>query len=324
MMTCTNGQCACIKTVGDPNSVYTLCKYSSSPGSASSINVCAFLKGSYVIYGCGQCENVCPQGTFCISGQCTCPTNYAACTYGGVTNCVDTRKHDTHCGECFHSCDYDRSCQDGVRKCSPWRSTECPWGPAVNNVQPTICVNIITDTAHCGGCWQSCRPNFEKCIAGKCTVTKEACPSVAPTLCDLPGVPGMTQCANTKQDFYHCGSCFDKCPVNHGCIDGQCIFQPLSRCTSGYTPCIVGTNNNVECHNIKTSRVSRGGCNKACNNNMECRGGVCQCPLSKPVACFINDRTFCFNTSSDTEACGGCFNQCDYHQACVKGICKRK
>jgi hypothetical protein len=137
---------------------------------------------------CGRCGNICQTNMWCTAGQCTCgrsdlPSSLTGCTYGTTTYCVDTGVNPTSCGTCFNTCGQDKVCIEGKCVCTG-TSTACAWGPVVNNVQPTRCVDTSSDDYHCGGCWQRCG-SFYKCIAGKCT---PKC-STPYTLCKMPGVP---------------------------------------------------------------------------------------------------------------------------------------
>ncbi|WIA32533.1 hypothetical protein OEZ86_003346 [Tetradesmus obliquus] len=298
---CVQGECVCSKNW--PNS----CTYSNSTGS---ITVCHNFTRSEV--ACGRCLNTCSSKTECILGECKCSSPTATRCDDNTTTPISTycvkniTTSDEHCGVCFNTCPTGQSCRNSACTCPSNKPKQCPWGAT------SICVNTNTSENHCGDCWKRCNYD-EKCVAGVCT---NSCLGDATELCPVPGLTGVTLCANTKKDAFHCGKCFNVCPRSQICKDGSC------QCSRGKTACPVGSPSSIRCVDIRTSDVACGGCGKVCPSNLDCRDSQCKCPRDRPNECpTTTGQVLCFNFKSDKSACGGCFNQCAASQKCRDGKC---
>lgn len=128
---------------------------------------------------CGAECAVCPSGSTCVAGRCTCgqpgmqycPYNSAA---GGTSpGCYDTRSDWQNCGECGIRCSLNsvqagRGCENGMCVCLPGQT------PCVITVRtsPTLersvlCTNLMTDRNNCGACSNPCLGGAE-CRDGTC------------------------------------------------------------------------------------------------------------------------------------------------------------
>jgi hypothetical protein len=113
---------------------------------------------------CGRCGVVCPSGSSCKQGACTC-SNEAETVCDGL--CVNTQTSAADCGAC------DAPCPDGVACLQGACAIACPDDMiACGN----SCVDPMTTKEHCGLCNQVCEGNLV-CANGQC-----ACP------------PGWMQC----------------------------------------------------------------------------------------------------------------------------------
>lgn len=259
-------------------------------------------------------SSLCPSPTECVSGQCACAPGLATCTHGATTYCINTAIDPAHCGQCFNACTGEHACIGGRCVCPSYKSTECPWGPAGNGVQPTVCVDISSDTNHCGGCWQRCGGGSNvKCMAGNCT---RACSIYYPTLCEVPGFPERSDCVNLLTFWQHCGRCFKTCSPDQTCNKGRC------ECRAGETACFIGPHKSVVCVNTQNSDTACGGCpnrgGRVCPSKMRCQAGQCNCQPGETEC--VPGR--CFNLNTSMNACGSCLSQCNYLQRCVNGRCK--
>ncbi len=133
-------------------------------------------------------------------------------------------------------------CVDGSCYCPP-RLVDCG-----------VCVDLLTDGFHCGGCGQAC--GVGTCQAGACQCTWEI-----PTVTRCGGFPA---CVDTATDPAHCGGCFLACPLAGDlCVAGACV------CPVGTTPCVAqGT-----CADLSNDPNNCGNCGVRCQ--WACLGGGC-------------------------------------------------
>jgi hypothetical protein len=208
------------------------------------------------------------------------------------------------------------------------------------------CVDLATDTLHCGACNVSCSAGAT-CSAGSC-----ACPT-GQTSCGL-------LCVNKQTDPANCGTCGHSCglgtcaagaclcnttpttvglcpndPATGTCVDkassgancGTCgnVCVPATTCSTGTcqclapnTTCQAGTPSEV-CTNLQTDRANCGSCGHACGSGYTCAAGACQ------LVC-ATDRTscngVCVDTRTDPANCGTCGNACGSGKSCAAGTCQ--
>lgn len=113
---------------------------------------------------CGACGEVCEGGATCVQGNCevVCPADQINCD----GTCIDPQNNDQYCGavgECEggnqgETCEGGYSCVEGSCACaSPY--FECA---------DDVCVNLDTDIAHCGACFNPCPGDATGCMNGTC------------------------------------------------------------------------------------------------------------------------------------------------------------
>lgn len=122
---------------------------------------------------CGGCDRKCGKNEVCIYGECAtgeCEDyDYSTCCIIGCA-CQDTLNDPLHCGRCWNKCwpeeavCVDGSCQVGT--CEDYSFTSCPFVPDVSP-EWNICVDLMTDILHCGGCYNACEAG-QSCVDGIC------------------------------------------------------------------------------------------------------------------------------------------------------------
>ncbi|HVJ20268.1 MAG TPA: hypothetical protein VM686_32860, partial [Polyangiaceae bacterium] len=111
---------------------------------------------------CGGCDNACPTGFACSSGQCACD-NSGDCGNGGGVDCVS--------GQCECDsvlCRPGEQCRaaGGDRFCSCNDSTG-PGCAANEFCCAAGCTDVESSALDCGACGRSCTSGFE-CVSGAC------------------------------------------------------------------------------------------------------------------------------------------------------------
>jgi hypothetical protein len=160
-------------------------------------------------WGCagGGCSIVC-KPTF---GDC----NANLCGDGCES---DLRTDPLHCGACTHECGANQECVNGTCLC-PSGTTRCG----------TRCVDLNSDAANCGSCFNGCEGAEGDDANGTPTCTKGRCGY----LC----FAGYADCdhrinngceVNIGTDPQHCGGCATKCDAERAqpCVEGQCLTKP--------------------------------------------------------------------------------------------------
>ena len=102
---------------------------------------------------CGACNQPCPAGVPCMSGECSCPASTTLC---GDT-CLDTDSDPAHCGGCDRPCDAGLFCLEGNCTDDCGTLTECSGA----------CVDLDTNPLHCGDCNAPCA-DAEACEGAMC------------------------------------------------------------------------------------------------------------------------------------------------------------
>lgn len=205
----------------------------------------------------------------------------------GGSDCDDARA-DVNPGITMDVCDgVDADCSGGpdpvdAPGCSGAQtcdgSTCVCASPAIecSFLSSTRCVDLMTDTDHCGACGVRCSRWDEVCVMGTCE-----CPA-GTTICPAA-------CADTTSDPYNCGGCGIRCGSEATCSSGTCDCSPLSLCTTA-----TGA---IQCADHDTDVRHCGTCGHPCFAASECGGGTCELELGATL------RGFAY-TSPDTSVYG--------------------
>jgi formylglycine-generating enzyme required for sulfatase activity len=137
-----------------------------------------------------------------------------------------------------------------------------------------ICVELQTNTSHCGSCGNRCPlppPGARSvCVAGRCE-NMIACP---PGLGDCDGVVGNGCETTIATSVQHCGACGQPCNSDGGtatCSAGVC--QIVCQADAGFGQCDANPRNG--CENLQTNRSHCGRCGNACQAGQVCEAGAC-------------------------------------------------
>jgi hypothetical protein len=127
------------------------------------------------------------------------------------------------------------------------------------------------------------------------------------SFCQIPGDPNVGMCVNTQNDPQNCGSCYNSCLGQSGCIAGQCM------CITGRTLCPgpVGTDSNF-CWDLTSDPNNCGACGNSCHSGM-CVNSQCTCGPG-----YAQCGNECISTQfNDIRHCGGCNNDCSDGGFCI-------
>src|SRR5262249_36142929 len=115
-------------------------------------------------------------------------------------------------GACGTKCADDQTCVAGECRCRP-DEFDCSGGSSTK-----LCVDIMTDPYHCGGCQRGCQGG-QLCIAGVC---REQC---AHGKDDCNGSPADGCETNIDSDPENCGACGNVCDgvIGQPCVNGKCV-----------------------------------------------------------------------------------------------------
>ncbi len=177
-----------------------------------------------------------------------------------------------------------------------------------------LCVNLRSDSAHCGACFNACEAE-ETCHRAQC---------VAPGTEPEPGPCGSNQrlceevCRTVTSDVEHCGDCGLRCPEGAYCAEGFCVGDGLEP-FCGFPGLLC----DGVCINPNIDPAHCGGCGLRCPAESMCNGGVC---TSDPGGDICSPRetlceAICVDTSADPNNCGVCGNACPSGQPCIEGAC---
>ena len=178
-------------------------------------------------------------------------------------------------------------------------SLSCPAGQAPCG---NACVNLQTDTLHCGACNIMCNAGAS-CTAGNC-----ACPATLPDVCAL-------ECVNKQTSTANCGTCGHACGLG-ACQAEACVCNPTPA-TVALCPAnpAAGT-----CLDTATSAANCGACGIICIPGEVCTASTCVCNAPRQV-CGTGTAAVCTSTSTDSRNCGACGHACAAGQACSAGTC---
>ena len=163
---------------------------------------------------CIQNQQTCDNHGQCCSGYCgggtcfDCPGKVC-----GDFGCIDPSKDSQNCGNCGNVCVYPQVCSGGVCGCAPNGSpcasySECCSGACTNGICTQCqlgftdcgnkCVDIRSNTSHCGACGN-------------------VCPQTSPGVICVSGV-----CRDVNNDDNYCGNAGIQCPPEKCCYAGIC------------------------------------------------------------------------------------------------------
>lgn len=178
-------------------------------------------------------------------------------------------------------------CELSTKRC------KCPTGQTSCDVGDTVfCVDLQTNSSHCGQCKRACTSNQQYCATGSC---KD---------CEENSLRCSEGCFDGQTNRNHCGSCDNTCPTNSDCVKGKCV------CPTGRQVC------DGVCVDIQADVGNCGECKKSCSQDKPvCEKGVCKAKCSEPCGDSCPDKM------SDRTHCGACNNTCQAGQECCKGSC---
>jgi hypothetical protein len=184
---------------------------------------------------CGACGTVCPDGGRCRNGTCRAAGN----TSSGGSSSGGSSSGSGASGGSSSSAQTAQTCPQGQTRCGE------------------TCVDIQTDTAHCGQCDHPCASELGAgtCIDGVC-----ACAS-GTTRCD-------DVCVNTDRDPLNCGTCGTECADSEECVGGACAAAQTV-CQQGQTRC------GDACVNTTSDAANCGTCGTVCADGEACSNSRC-------------------------------------------------
>lgn len=172
----------------------------------------------------------------------------------------------------------------------PGGGGDCPEGQRLCD---GVCVDLQTNTAHCGACSNACAA-AESCEDGACSCRD-----------------GFTRCEDVCVDLGsdpdHCGACATVCATEQVCSSGSCG----DGCAAGETEC------DRACVDLDTNVLHCGACDRACASGQSCAAGECTCGSGGRLCGGV-----CVNVATDPSNCGGCAVRCAEGETCRAGVCE--
>lgn len=193
---------------------------------------------------CGACDTVCPFGTTCTAGVCTCPGTLTLCN----GRCVNTDSDQGNCGACNNACTGLTVCTAGACACVP----NCPTSRAsvaCNQEIPNACAGapscgvgtLCPVGSYCDSALHRCAC-VPVCPAGVTCGTSNGCPAGSMEEGTCVGLcPTGQSCARDPlhPNRYACSAaaCNGGCTTcGHHCdtATNTCV---LNTCSNGTSPC---------------------------------------------------------------------------------------
>ncbi len=232
------GTCTTLAAGASPRPTRTAC-VSSVPACAGTCDGISALCS----YNSGPCGSPsCTGITYQAAGTCS----NGACNYPSAEDCPN-----------------GQVCDGAACACSAPMTT-CSGG---------LCVNLQSNSAHCGDCDRSCSSNHGSsgCVAGSCQMSCigdyrdcSADENVALDGCET----------NVMADRNNCGSCGNICPNDWANATPSCANKACSHeCTAPWANCDGAAGNGCET-NLDTDASNCGVCTKTCTSNV-CRARTC-------------------------------------------------
>ena len=194
----------------------------------------------------------CDQAVMCILSTCTgtnCAASWDSCGMQAGSRARAFLEEGRRCLETACGPMLANACVLMHRSCI----SDCGGLPAcpVGTTACESCVNLLTDTANCGECGNTCLSGAT-CTAGVCG-------------CPLGGTSCSGACVNVTSDSNNCGACGNPCSTGQVCRSGSC----QATCASGNTLC--GT----QCVTLGDDAANCGSCGNRCASDSTCASGVC-------------------------------------------------
>ncbi|MBL8682345.1 MAG: hypothetical protein JNK05_24465 [Myxococcales bacterium] len=190
----------------------------------------------------------------------------------------------------------------------------CPAGQAPCTGR---CVDLQTDSDHCGVCGRSCAGGANV-VSGRCTLGACAIAECRPGFRDCDG-NASNGCEVDISMPANCGACGRTCTGTQVCTMAGCADS----CPSGQMLC------SGACVDLQTNANHCGMCGNACpagpRSTPVCAAGRCQLQCEPSYAnCDSNASNGCeVNTSTDPNHCTMCGMRCPSGGANTVGVCAR-
>ncbi|MBI5518111.1 MAG: FG-GAP repeat protein [Deltaproteobacteria bacterium] len=235
---------------------------------------------------CGRCGNDCtalpgvdPARARCADGRCVvsdaCAPGRADCDTMAATGCEASLSAAETCGACTVRC------ASPTPMCSAMTTDAgMSFGCTRGCMEPTTdvcgdsCVNLRTDTTHCGRCGNACPMGtnaITTCAMGACGYM---CGSGFSD-CDMDRTPGCETATGT--DVRNCGRCGNACPTATNAMASCAMGMCRIACNMGFGDCDMMAANGCE-QDLASDPDNCGACRNPCrvtNGTAVCMMGTC-------------------------------------------------